>query len=400
MIPSGRPSTLVGRVVAGRYRIVERLGQGGIGRVYRAEQLGLDRACAVKVIRPERRTDPVIVQRFVREARAAGRISSPHVVTLYDCGWDDDDLYIAMELLVGQSLRERLDGGPALNPEDALSVAVAIARGLGAAHQAGVLHRDLKPANVFLCTSGAVKVLDFGVAKLLHEDSPRPLTDARRVLGTPVYMSPEAARSRPVGPPADFYALGVILFELLVGAPPFRTGDPFETMRAHAQIPAPPLRQAAPWLHVPDELGTLVADLLAKDPEARPDAGAILDRLGTVQERWELDLTELSVQDDRNGGEARAGDEEDPTEVRPMPPFDAEEDSVTGLAPPPWHLYDADESTPESLPISVRPSSSSLRSAGLLSWLAALPTWMTALAALVVGAVVFVAILVVRRWLT
>ncbi|HEY8429438.1 MAG TPA: serine/threonine-protein kinase, partial [Sandaracinaceae bacterium] len=158
--------TLCGRTVAGRYDVVRRLGQGGIGRVYLAEQRGLDRRVALKVIRPERRSDPVTAARFEREARAAGRISSPHVVTIYDCGRDErGDLYIAMELLEGESLAERMRHGPLPSVLEATRIAASIAKGLLAAHEAGVLHRDLKPANVFLCADGSVKVLDFGIAK-------------------------------------------------------------------------------------------------------------------------------------------------------------------------------------------------------------------------------------------
>ncbi|MCZ7681698.1 MAG: serine/threonine protein kinase [Sandaracinaceae bacterium] len=234
-------STLSGRVVAGRYRVVGRVGQGGIGRVYLAEQRGLDRRVALKVIRPERRSDPVTAARFEREARAVGRISSPHVVTTYDSGRDErGDLYIAMELLEGESLADRMRSGPELTVLEATTIAAAIAKGLRAAHEAGVLHRDLKPANVFLCADGNVKVLDFGIAKLLDEQPADALTSVHRILGTPVYMSPEAARRLPLGPTTDLYALGVLLFEMIAGQPPFKTGDARRTLRAHLTTPAPP----------------------------------------------------------------------------------------------------------------------------------------------------------------
>ncbi len=279
------PISLSGRTVAGRYRIVGVIGRGGIGQVYEAEQIGLDRQVAVKVIRPERRGDAVTAARFLREARAAGRIASPNVVTLFDCGTDDGtgELYIAMEMLHGQSLAQRLASPDSMELLEALRTASAIARGLRAAHEAGVLHRDLKPANVFLCDDGMVKVLDFGIAKLIDEGAgveERPLTRAHRVLGTPMYMSPEAATRRPLGPTADLYALGILIYEMLVGAPPFKTGDARKTLEAQVSAEAPRLTEAAPWRHIPWELDDLVVALLSKSPLDRPrDAGEVAEAL-------------------------------------------------------------------------------------------------------------------------
>lgn len=291
--------TLSGRTVAGRYQVLGLLGQGGIGKVYVAEQIGLDRRVALKVIRPDRRTDAVTAQRFAREARAAGRIHSPHVVTLFDFGSDRGEHYIAMEKLEGESLLERLSRGPQLPLTEALRIAADIAKGLRAAHEAGVLHRDLKPANVFLCEDGTVKVLDFGIAKLVDdEDEWEPLTGVNRVLGTPVYMSPEAATRKPLGPTTDLYALGLLIFEMIVGEPPFKTGDPMETLRAQVTRPAPRLRQAAPWAPVPAELDLLVSALLEKDPKERPrDAGAVAGRLETIAAdlRRSLEVTKTEI---------------------------------------------------------------------------------------------------------
>jgi eukaryotic-like serine/threonine-protein kinase len=299
-------STYSGRIVAGRYHVLACLGQGGIGRVYAADQIGLDRRVAVKVIRPDRKDDPVTEARFLREARAAGRISSPHVVTLYDCGRDRRDLYIAMELLEGVSLAKRLCGGPALTPIEAIEVAARVARGLHAAHEAGVLHRDLKPGNVFLCRDGGVKVLDFGIAKIVDDSTTDALTGVHRIVGTPRYMSPEAALRLPLGPSSDLYALGVLLFEMIVGTPPFRTGEAMKTLRAHIDRPPPGLAASAPWVHVPDELDALVASLLEKDPAKRPqhaiDVARSLERIASqlmiettaVHERREPTIEEVN----------------------------------------------------------------------------------------------------------
>ncbi|MFK7987699.1 MAG: serine/threonine-protein kinase [Sandaracinaceae bacterium] len=284
--------TLSGKTIAGRYKVISLLGQGGSGRVYLAQQIGLDRRVAIKVIRKDRKEDPVTAARFMREAKAAGRIQSPHVVTLFDFGRDGEEDYIAMELLEGQSLAERLKGNEPISTHEALSIASSIAKGLKAAHEAGVLHRDLKPGNVFLCADGTVKVLDFGIAKLLDDESPEwgePLTQVNRIIGTPVYMSPEAATRRPLGPQTDLYGLGLILFEMVVGEPPFRTGNAMNTLKAQVTDPAPRLGVAAPWISVPASLEDLVDALLQKDPEARPrDAAEVLERLAAVSGRVEV----------------------------------------------------------------------------------------------------------------
>ncbi|MBX3275418.1 MAG: serine/threonine protein kinase [Sandaracinaceae bacterium] len=302
--PLSEPVSLSGRTVAGRYRVVGVVGQGGIGKVYEAEQIGLDRTVAVKVIRPERRGDEVTTRRFLREARAAGRIASPHVVTLFDCGTDEGsgELYIAMELLSGQSLSRRLADDEALPMSLALRIGAMIARGLRAAHEAGVLHRDLKPANVFLCDDGNVKVLDFGIAKLLDESVDEPLTQVNRILGTPVYMSPEAATRRPLGPTTDLYGLGLLLYEMIVGTPPFKTGDAIKTLEAHVKTVPPRVSAAAPWRAIPPALDELVARLLEKQPQARPrDAGevaAALDRMAmelALAESRAGELTEVEL---------------------------------------------------------------------------------------------------------
>lgn len=314
------PQSLSGRLVAGRYAIVGLLGVGGIGRVYEAEQVGLDRSVAIKVIRPERRDDEVTVHRFMREARAAGRISSPHVVTLYDCGRDDTgELYIAMELLEGRSLSQRIASREPFEMSEVLQIATMIALGLRAAHEAGVLHRDLKPANVFLCDDGNVKVLDFGIAKLLDDEASEDLTAVNRILGTPVYMSPEAATRRPLGPTSDLYALGLLIFEMVVGTPPFKTGDAWKTLEKQVKTRAPRLESAAPWRSIPDELGELVASLLKKNPLNRPrDAGEVAERLRRIS-------TELAMQESLEGGR---------TDVDvPMPPAgsgELEDDELEG----------------------------------------------------------------------
>ena len=274
-LPRGRSKGRAGggRVIGGRYHLGAMIGEGGIGRVYEAYQPSLGRKVAIKTIRPERRSDAVTTARFLREARVAGSISSPHIVTLFDSGKDGEELYIAMELLEGMSLAERLSEGIPLTMAEALETAAAIARGLEAAHSAGILHRDLKPANVFLTRTREVKVLDFGIAKIIEPEKNgdwEQLTEVNRILGTPVYMSPEAATREPMSPASDLYALGLLLFEMIVGEPPFRTGDAIKTLREQVEKPAPRLSESAPWVAIPEELDRLVAALLSKHPENRP----------------------------------------------------------------------------------------------------------------------------------
>ncbi len=364
-------STLSGRVVAGRYRVVGRVGQGGIGRVYLAEQRGLDRRVALKVIRPERRSDPVTAARFEREARAVGRISSPHVVTTYDSGRDErGDLYIAMELLEGESLADRMQSGPELTVLEAATIAAAIAKGLRAAHEAGVLHRDLKPANVFLCADGNVKVLDFGIAKLLDEQPADALTSVHRILGTPVYMSPEAVRRLPLGPTTDLYALGVLLFEMIAGQPPFKTGDARRTLRAHLTTPAPGLREAAPWRLVPSALEELVASLLEKDPSRRPrDAGEVARRLERIARALSAEAT---VREERE------------VRVTRTPAPAADDDAELTMV---WTAR-----TARSGPARVRPRARR----SVLVALASLPPAYTAVAAAALGALAFAAVFALR----
>lgn len=276
---------LLGAVIAGRFRITELLGRGGMGAVYAADHLVMKRRVALKILRAELSSDPTSVARFEREARAASRIESAEVVRLFDFGRSDDGLlYIAMEHLDGESLATRLDRDGALSPAEAVRVAIPIARALDAAHRAHVVHRDLKPDNVMLLRDGSVRVLDFGIARILEDDPgdgpASKLTQAGSIIGTPMYMSPEAAGRTSVGPPADLYALGVMLFEMLVGRPPFDDPQPVLLMGMHLRVPPELVREARPGLEVPDALEELVDRLLSKEPEDRPvDARAALDAL-------------------------------------------------------------------------------------------------------------------------
>lgn len=281
---------LIGRTVSG-YRLLSVIGQGGMGTVYRAVQPSVGREVAIKVLRAEIAADPAVRARFAVEARSLGRVATARAATVFDFGETEDGLlFIAMELLQGETLDARLRRDGALPPREALHIAGEIARALTTAHDVGVVHRDLKPENVFLDRrDGLVKVLDFGIAKILDdggESAPagRALTAVGSIIGTPLYMSPEAASRRGgVGKPSDLYSLGVVLFEMLAGAPPFDEQEPVLLIGMHLKAPPPMLREVRADLEIPDELEQLIAELLAKKPAERPpSAAAVAARLDEI----------------------------------------------------------------------------------------------------------------------
>ena len=212
---------LLGTILAGRYRIEQLLGSGGMGAVYRAEHVHMRKAVAVKVLHREMTAFPEVVARFEREAVAAGRIDHPHVVSASDFGQlEDGSFYLALEFAEGHSLAKLVHTEGALQPERALRIARQIAEALQAAHGVGIVHRDLKPENVMLVVKDSdpdyVKVLDFGIAKIKVEGAAEQpaLTQIGTVFGTPEYMSPEQARGEPADARADLYTVGVILYEM------------------------------------------------------------------------------------------------------------------------------------------------------------------------------------------
>lgn len=316
---------LIGREVAGRYRIIEQIGEGGMGAVYRARQLGIDRDVALKIIRPELARDPGLQARFKREARSASRIQSIRVVTLFDYGQSDDGLmFMAMELLDGESVAERIERDGPLDPVEAVRVTAEVARALEAAHELDVIHRDLKPDNVFLSRKEElVKVLDFGIAKMLGEerrDESGPVTAVGAIIGTPMYMSPEAAAGRGVGPATDLYSLGVMLFEMLTGRPPFLESEPVLLLGMHLKARPPLIRDVAPELAISDALEELVDRLLAKSPEDRPQGASEL-----VRELQELAVAAGEPGATRTPSSWPRADEEDGASAAPTPTPTSEE---------------------------------------------------------------------------
>ena len=249
---------------AGRYALGRLLGAGGAGRVYAARDERLHRDVAIKLV-PTASAEPVARQRFVREARSAAAFTHPNAVALYDAGEAEGSLYLVMELVVGESLAERLAAHGPLGPADSERIMAGVLSALAAAHVAGIVHRDVKPGNVLLGRDGAVKLADFGIAKRL-DDAAGDVTMIGDIIGTPKYLAPELVGGDPATPSSDVYAAGVVLFEMLAGRPPFDADTPLATALAHRDHPVPDVAALRP---VPERLATVVRTAMAKDPSRR-----------------------------------------------------------------------------------------------------------------------------------
>ncbi len=276
-------SAEIGDVLGGRYRLTRPIARGGMAEVWEAVDATLDREVAVKVLHSHLADDPGFVSRFNREARAVARLSHPNVVAVFDTGIDAipdgrpgaglPRAFLVMELLRGHSVRMLSQQGVALNR--AVWIVAEAAKGLGYAHRQGLVHRDVKPANILVTDSGIVKVVDFGIAKLTEgtDRAGEDLTQAGAILGTAKYLSPEQVEGAEIDARADVYSLGVVLYELVCGRPPFIGKNDMGTALQHVKDAPPPPRSVRAG--IPRSLETLILQALAKKPEGRPaDANA------------------------------------------------------------------------------------------------------------------------------
>ncbi|WP_327045586.1 serine/threonine protein kinase [Microbispora sp. NBC_01189] len=293
---------MVPSVLGGRYELEGLIGRGGMGEVWRGRDLRAHRPVAVKILAPQV-ADLASRERFAREARAAARIVHPNVVTVLDVGEEDARPYLVMELLTGRSLAEELADRGRYSVAEACDLTSQAAAGLDAAHRAGVVHRDVKPANLHRTASGALKVVDFGVAQVATEAA--RLTAVGAVVGTAAYLAPEQIEGRSAGAACDLYALGCVCYELLCGQPPFTGSAPQLIYRHIHEAPVPPSRHRP---DIPAELQRLVMALLDKDPAVRPAAEVTRRVLAAVAPTTGQGAPHPAAGLPAAGGGARAGD--------------------------------------------------------------------------------------------
>lgn len=289
-----------GQTLDGRYLIDVRIGIGGMGVVYKATQTTIDKTMAVKILKSAHARDQQIAKRFAQEARLAGKIKHPNVVDIVDFGTaPNGSPYYVMEYLAGHSLAWQIDHKGRLDPPRAYEIAIQVGRALSAAHRESIIHRDLKPDNIFLCPAPAghgmqdlVKILDFGIARV--EGRKTRLTAAGAVVGTPEYMSPEQSQASETDHRTDLYALGIILFEMLVGRVPFQADTMVGTLTKQVFESAPKLHEAEPGLSSLAATDELIGSLLSKMPEDRPQTA--VDVIRRLEDAAQRDLGERSPQ--------------------------------------------------------------------------------------------------------
>jgi serine/threonine-protein kinase len=272
----------IGRVVDGRYRVITRIGVGGMGVVYRVEHERLGKMAAMKVLAPDVATKDEMVQRFKLEAQAVSRLNHPNIVQTFDFGQFEGSLFLVMEHVRGEDLAAVLKREGPLDFARAAKLFVEACSALTEAHDHGIIHRDLKPENLMVHRrrdgSEQVKVLDFGLAKLRERDESASITTGKQVLGTPYYMSPEQVRGELLDPRADVYSLGATLYRVLTGAPPFHAPSPMAVLSKHLTDPVVPPRTRAPDRGLPPEADEIVMRAMAKDVEERYSSAAALQR--------------------------------------------------------------------------------------------------------------------------
>jgi serine/threonine protein kinase len=317
----------------GKYEIGRKLGQGGFGEIYAGRDTELGRELAIKVLRPEHTQRPQVVQRFLQEARAAARISHPGIVTVFECGQTDDHtVYIAMELLVGETLAARIKR-ELLPLPTVIALTRQLASALAAAHASGIIHRDLKPQNVFLVPDAAavggvrVKILDFGIAKLSDTLGSNIQTHSMEMMGTPLYMSPEQCKSSAnVDGRSDIYALGCMFYAMLTGSPPFAGKTFVEVLQAKELGTFPTARSVNE--NVPERLDLVLLKMVQKQPKHRYATGAEVVR----------DLESLGLAATRLSFLAKMPKSGLVADAKPGPGKTLTESGVPSIDPHVWYL--------------------------------------------------------------
>jgi serine/threonine protein kinase len=270
-----------GAVLNNRYQLLERLGSGGMADVFRARDLMLDRYVAIKVLRKDYTANPGFQERFRQEARAAANLSHPNIVTVHDFGIADEQIYIVMEFIPGTDLKSLLRKRGRFTVEEAIPLIVQACAGIGYAHRAGLVHCDVKPHNMLVTPDLRLKVTDFGIARALSTIHPDERSEV--VWGSPQYFSPEQAAGDAPSPASDVYSLGVVLYEMLSGMPPFTAPTAEELARLHIEADPIPINEYVP--DVPDTLEEIVMKVLSKEPSARyrtaDQLGRVLLKFGT-----------------------------------------------------------------------------------------------------------------------
>ena len=288
---------LIGRVLAGRYHVQELVAKGGMGRIYRAEQQPLGRTVAVKVLHvaDASEDDGRFRERFFREASISSRLKHPNTVRIFDYGNEGETFFIVMEFLEGRTLTEAIKVESPMPANRAISLARQICRSLAEAHAQGVIHRDLKPSNIILCRHGDqdfVKVLDFGLVKSMEHQS--RVTQAGKILGSPMYMAPEQVLGQPVTPQTDVYALGMVMYAMLTKTLPFKRDHPMAVLNAQVNAALPTFARIAPHVDVPKNLEWVVRTCLAKGQGERFESMGEAERALRLCARHD-DTLELSL---------------------------------------------------------------------------------------------------------
>jgi len=290
------PTEMPGKKIVNRYKVLEKIGGGGMSVVWKGYDLVLDRYVALKVLRPEMSEDEDFIRRFRREAKAAAGLSHPNIVSIYDVGEDQGLYFIVMELIEGETLRDRLRREGKLSLKEALSIAAEICEGLGHAHANKIIHRDVKPQNILITEQGHVKVADFGIARALGGVS---TTSSNVVVGSAPYLSPEQAQNGVVSVRSDLYSLGVVVYEMLGGKPPFAGETPVAIALQHVEARVPSLKEINP--EIPQPVEAFVQKALSKNPDQRFQSAE--EMLLAIRSLLAMGFSEMPRKDENGGDE-------------------------------------------------------------------------------------------------